>query len=79
MLKDYTPFKIEFLQRPILAITSAFQAQKEQVLAKKLKAEFENNRICGSYYQDPNSPIHQAWETFIKDEEEHDVFCLQKV
>jgi hypothetical protein len=78
MLKGYTPFKIEFLQRPILVITSAIQAQKEQVLAKKLTAEFENHRICGSYYQDPNSPIHQAWETLIKDKEEHDVFCLQK-
>lgn len=78
MLKGYTPFKIEFLERPILVITSAIQSQKEQVLAKKLTAEFENNRICGSYYQDPNSPIHQAWETLIKDEEEHDVFYLQK-
>ena len=77
MLKDYTPFTMEFLQRPGLAIASAFLLEKEQLVAKKLTAELEVKRICSSYYQDPSSPIHQAWEMSVKDENEYDVFFLQ--
>jgi hypothetical protein len=38
--------------------------------SKKLKKESELATICGSYYQDPTSPIDQAWKAFAKEQKE---------
>lgn len=77
MLKDYTPFKMEFLHRPVLALTSAYNQEKEGLLAKKQAEEFELKRICGSCYQDPGSPIHQAWEASIKEHSQYENFLIE--
>jgi hypothetical protein len=77
MLKDYTPFKMEFLQRPVSVMAPSFIAQKEPILAKKLTAETKDKQICGSFYQDPDSPIHQAWDAVNRDMDEQDNFMSQ--
>src|ERR1700733_1431527 len=61
MQEDYTPFPKEFLERAFPSLTCDLNLQKSAIQARLQETEHKIQSICGSYYQDPNSPIHQAW------------------
>ena len=66
--EGYKPFSNEFLARAIPSMTLRGEARREKMTAEKQAAECELQRICGSYYQDPCSLIHQAWEAKVSAE-----------
>ncbi len=52
------------------AFKEAIPAIRVTLSSRKSQCEIELKAICGSYYQDPSSPIHQAWVAFTEAEQE---------
>jgi hypothetical protein len=56
-------------------VSASFIEEAHPIVVEKLKSQIKekeekNKKICGSYFQDSNSPIDRAWKKFKKYEQE---------
>lgn len=51
--------------------------EKGKLFLKRQPLDEKNKAICGSHYEDPNSPIDKAWKKFKTCEQEAAIFGLQ--
>lgn len=77
MVEGPRPFKREFLERAVPSIRADLLLEREKIESKKHLVELQLRAICGSYYQDPNSPIHQAWKNRVQVERDIDLCTLE--